>query len=429
MAYFSNSMHIFDYFKKKTPEKVIKQVELSKIDKHVNLILREKLASNNRTLTDTLTEFDGTKQKIIHKLRELHKKTLMNPNIPRREIQIMEGNRENYVKRVARFITSINAPKQYLELYYYTIQFSEEMDILSKDTQKNMFVLRGFFENELKDINKELNNLEEKMIGIRVMFEKHNIQRLQEVVNNIEKIKQNLAKTIKLREEMREHEATIKDYEDKIQKLEERVHTITTGTDFRALENFKTDKENVDNEIKKIFKEFDTSLSGIDTALKKYYYKNQDKKIIKEYLDEPYKTLLKDRDLEIERIIKEIKENLDDIDLKDKKKEHVQEILSKLTFEYLKKTQVELMKLEDQKQHMQTKITHNSASLNLSEQQYWMKANQDKIRTQNEAILKLESDLERFEKENNALRTSIHEEIERILGENIDLKDDLLEYA
>ena len=137
--------------------------------------------------------------------------------------------------------------------------------------------------------------------------------------------------------------------------------------------------------------------------------------------------MLKDRDLEIERIIKDINENIDDIDLKDKKKEHVQEILSKLTFEYLKKTQSELMKLEDQKQHMQTKITHNSASLNLSEQQYWMKANQDKIRTQNDSIIKLENDLERFEKENKMLRVSIHEEIEKIIGENIELKDDLTE--
>jgi hypothetical protein len=420
-------MSIFDYFRKKEPERVIKQVELSKIDKHVNLILREKLASNNRVITDTLDNFDETKKEIVHQLRELHKKSLMNPNIPRREIQIMEGNRDNYIKRVAHFITGIEAPRQYLELYYYTIKFSEEMDILSKDTQKNKFVLKEFFENELKSINKEMNLLEESMISIRVLFEKHNIQRLQEVVNDIDKIKQNLTKTIKLREEIKEHEATVKDYEDKINKLEERVHTITTGTDFRALENFKTDKESVEEDIKNIFKEFDTLLSGIDTALKKYYYKNQDKKIIREYLEEPYKTLLKDRDLEIERIIKDITENLDSIDLKDKKKEHVLENLSRLTFEYLKKTQSELLKLEDQKQHMQTKITHNSASLNLSEQQYWMKANHEKIRTQNDAIMKLQNDLERFDKENKMLRQSIHEEMEKIIGENIELKDDLTE--
>lgn len=418
-------MRIFDYFKKKEPEKVIKQVELSKIDKHVNLILREKLASNNKSITDTLTEFDELKQKIIHKLREFHKKNLMNPNIPQREKQLMEGNRENYIKQIAHFLTQIDAPKQYLDLYYYSIKFSEEIEKLSKETQKNIFVLRGFFENELKDINKDLNTLEEKMIKIRALFERHNIQKLQDVINDIEKIKHNLNKEIKLKGDMKDHEATVKDYDDKIKKLNERIETITSGTDFRALENFKTDKENVDNEIKKIFKEFDNHISSIDTALKKYYYRNQDKKIIREYLEEPYKTLLKDDALEISGIIKELQENIDSIDLKDKKKEHAVESLSKLSFEYLKETQSQLRKLEDQKQHMQTKITHNSASLNLSEQQYWLKANQDKIRSHNDMILKLQDDLDRLNGENTILKKSIHEELEKILGENIELKDDL----
>lgn len=422
-------MSIFDYFRKKEPEKALKQIELGKIDKHVNLILREKLASNNRSITDSLTEFEELKQTIIHKLREFHKKSLMNPNIPQREIQLMEGNRENYIKQVAHFLTKIDLPKQYLEIYYYSIKFSEELEKLSKDTQKNVFVLRVFFENELKDINKNLSNLEERMINIRILFEKHNINRLQEVINNIEKIKQNLSKSLKLKEDMKDHEAIVKDYEDKIKKLNERIETITSGTDFRALENFKTDKENVDIEIKKIFNQFDSYISEIDVALKKYYYKNQDKKIIREYLEEPYKTLLKDSALEISQIIKELQQNLESIDLKDKKKEQVIESLSKLDFEYIKETQAKLRKLEDQKQHMQTKITHNSASLNLSEQQYWMKANQDKIRSHNDTILKLNDDLDRLKGENTILKKSIHEELEKILGENIDLKDDLKELS
>lgn len=419
-------MGIFDYFRKRQePEKILKQVELSKIDKHVNLILREKLASNNKTITDTLTDFEELKQGLIHKLRELHKKGLMNPNIPRREIQIMEGNRDNYIKQVAHFLTKIEVPKQYLELYYYTIKFSEDLDTLSKEIQKNMFVLRGFFENEIKDVNKDMHTLEEKMIKVRVLLEKHGIQRLQEVIEDIEKIKGNLAREIRLKDEMKDHEAIVKDYEDKIKKLNERIETITSGTDFRALEGFKTEKESVENEIKKIFKEFDTNISNIDTALKKYYYKNQDKKIIREYLEEPYKALLKDNILEIAGIIKELQQNIDSIDLKDKKKESVVETLSRLDFNYLKETQSQLNKLEDQKQHMQTKITHNSASLNLSEQQYWLKANQDKIRTHNDSIMKLQDDLARLEGENKILRKSIHEEMEKIIGENIELKDDL----
>ncbi|GIU69434.1 MAG: hypothetical protein KatS3mg002_0670 [Candidatus Woesearchaeota archaeon] len=419
-------MRIFDYFKKKKePENNIKEVELSKIDKHINLILRQKLASNNKTITTTLNEIEETQKNIIHKLRELHKKNLMNPNIPRREIQIMEGNRDNYIKNIARFITHMEVPKQYLELYYYTTQFSGELEKIFRETQKNMFILKEFFENEIKNINNELNKLEEKIISIRIIFEKHNIQKVEEIMQNVKKIKNNITKEIRIKHEISEHEAIIKEHEEKIKKLEERITTITSGTDYKALENFKQEKETTENEIKKIFKEFDEKISEIYTALKKYYYKNPDKKILKEYLEEPYKALINDNSLEIAYILKDIAKNINTIDLKDKKKENTEEALEKLSFEYIKNIQAQVKKLEDHKKHLQTKITHNSASLNLSEQEYWLKANKEKIKSNTEIILKLEDELSVIEGENKLLKKTITEELEKMMGENIILKDDL----
>ena len=52
-----------------------------------------------------------------------------------------------------------------------------------------------------------------------------------------------------------------------------------------------------------------------------------------------------------------------------------------------------LLKLEDQKQRAQTKITHNSASLNMSEQQYWINATEDKIKYHNTNIDRLEKNI------------------------------------
>lgn len=423
----NNMRNIFDYFKKKEPEKLIKKVELSKIDKHVNLILREKLSSQNKNVSDSLADFEQIKDRIIHKLKELHKKSLMNPNIPRREIQIMEGNRDNYVKRITQFLTKIVVPKPYLDLYYYTKTFSEDMERLSSDIQKNTFVLRGFFENELKDINKDITSLEQSMINIRVLFEKHNVQKIQDIIDDISRIKSNMNRVIKFNHEIKEHESIISDYQEKIKKLQERIETITSGTDYRALETFKFEKEDIDAKAKKIFSDYDTKISQLNTAMKKYLYKNQDKKIIREYLEEPYKALLNDHALEISNILRDIRENIDDIDLKDKKREHVVDALDKLDFNYLKETQHKLEDLENQKKHIQTKITHNSASLNLSEQQYWMNTNQDKIKTHTTSIIKIQEEHDKFSDENKLLKKLIREELEKMFGENIDLHDDLAE--
>ena len=419
-------LKIFDYFKKKeTVEKGLKRVELTKIDKHINLILRERLGNNNKTISDNAERFEEIKPQLIQKLKELSKKPLMNPNIPKREIQIMDGNRDNYVKNISHFVSNSELPKSYLDLYNYTIKFSEKMESLSRDVQKNTFILQSFFENEMKDINKNLSDLEESVIKIRVLFEKQNIQKLQKVLEDIDKIKKNLIKINNLKSNITEHDVMLKEYEDKISKLKERINTITTGTDYRALESFKTDKERIDEEIKKSFSQLDSQLSEIDIALKKYYYKNPDKKIIRAYMEEPYKTILSDDKLEIAEIVKDIREHLEDIELKDKKRELTANALSILEYNFIKEKQAELKKLEDQKQHLQTKITHNSASLNLSEQQYWINANQDKINKHKDEISRLDGEIIKTINNNVQFKEQIKECLEIIYRENIILVDDL----
>lgn len=415
----------FDFFKKKEPERILKQIELSKIDKHMNLIMREKFASANKITADILAHVEEDKHLLVRSLHAFSKKNLMNPNIPRREIQIMEGNRDNYVRRITSFVSKIEPPRQYMDLYNYTIRFSTELDALSRETQKNMFILRQFFENELKDINRLMTSIEENIIKIRVLFEKNNVQRLSEIQSRIDKMKHNIAKVLSIQEQIAEHEATIKDYKGRVSKLSERIDTITAGTDFRTLESFKQDKEKAESEIKQIFSEFERRFSQIEFALRKYFYKNQDRKILREYFDDRYNALLNDTRLEIADAIDDMRLQLDSIDLKDKKREHIVESLSELDLDYIKQIQSDLKKLEEQRAHMQTKITHNSASLNLSEQQYWLKSNQEKIDGELDMIDKLNADIEKILNDNKALKTQIHEELERILGEEIELKDDL----
>ena len=176
--------HVFDLFKKKPEEPKFEpqnHIELSKIDKHMNFILRDKLGTLNRAISDKVITVNDIKEEIIHELRTLHKKALMNPDIPQREIQIMEGNRENYIRKVSHFISNIEVPKNYLETYDYCIRYSVDMEALYKDVQKNIFVLNHFFENEVKTVSKELNKLESAIIDIRITFEKNNIDLLKSI--------------------------------------------------------------------------------------------------------------------------------------------------------------------------------------------------------------------------------------------------------
>lgn len=422
---------IMNYFKKPEEDPMIREIQLSKIDKYVNLILRHGLASNNKVISNSLREIESRKESVMQQLHQFHKKSLMNPNIPQREIQIMEGNRDNFIRIISHFTSSIDVPKNYMDLYDYCVTFSEKIEEAYKDTQKNVFVLNHFFGNELKSINSDLNKIEEIIISIRVLFERHKVSALKEIISDVKDISNNLLKIGKLRHEINAHNASITEYTDKIKKLEERIGTITSGTDFRALENFKDEKGKIQDDIQQVFHPIEDKLLSIEHTLRKYYYKNPDKKILKEYIDDRYKAFINDVNLEISDIISDIKTHIDNesIELKDKKKEQTIEYLNNLDFKSLKDAQSRLKKLEDTKQHLQTKITHNSASLNLSEQQYWINTNKEKIIDHQKSIDKLAAEITKIKNVNDNIKKNMKEDIETLFMENVHLVDDLSEYT
>jgi hypothetical protein len=416
-------------FKKEQIIPVGEEILLSKIDKHMNFILRDNLGHLNKSINTTTEDIAKKKEEVIVTLRNLHKSHLMNSNIPEREVNIMDGNRENYIKRISHFITNLDVPKNYLDTYDYCVKFSLNMEQLNKDVQKNIFVLQHFFANEVKDTNKALHDLEEMIIDIRVLLEKNGIMYLKDIQKDLKSFVDNVIRIKDFKSQINTEKAELEVHKEKLDRLNERINTITSGTDYRALEVFRQEKGAAENEIKQLIDGLNVLFSTLDTALKKYYYLNPDKKVIKSYLDDLRNAIMEDTDLGIAAILKEIKEAIEknQIDLKDRKKEQCIESIEKLTTEYLKDIQSKVMRLEDHKQRSQTKITHNSASLNLSEQQYWINATEDKLKYHASNIEKLEKNAESTMVENSGILDKISLDLEKLMDKHIELKDDLTE--
>jgi hypothetical protein len=418
---------LFSRFKKEEEIPAGEEILLSKIDKHMNFILRDNLGYINKNISAKILDINQRKEDVIATLRNLHKSHLMNSNIPEREVHIMDGNRENYIKRISHFVTNIDVPKNYLDTYDYCIKFSQEIEQLNRDIQKNIFVLQHFFSNEVKDTNKALHDLEEMIIDIRVLLEKNGIIYLKAIQTDIKLFVDNVGKIKDFKSQITAETTEILAHQEKLDRLTERIKTITNGTDYRALEIFRQEKGAAENEIKDIITELNGLFSTLDTALKKYYYMNPDKKIVKEYLDDLRLAILDDKNLDIANILKDIKNSIEhnEIDLKDKKKDHCLEAIDKLTLEHIKEIQSKVLVLEDQKQRAQTKITHNSASLNLSEQQYWINATEDKIKYHTTNIEKLEKNINAVDLENAETLSKIRTDLEKLMNKTIELKDDL----
>jgi hypothetical protein len=419
----------FERFKKEPEMPESTDIELSKIDKHMNFILRDRLGYINRNITARIVEINQHKEAIIHELRGLHKATLMNTKIPEREIQIMDGNRENYIKRISHFLANIDVPKNYLDTYDYCVRFSQNLEALNREVQKNIFVLQHFFENEVRAINKSLHGLEEIIIDIRALLEKNGVEVLKEIQEEIKAFTENIVKERDFQGQIAEEEANVGLHQDKLGKLNERIKTIITGTDYRALEAFNKEKDDAEQEIKNILKAEYEIFSSLDTGLKKFYYLNPDRKIIREYMEDYRKGITADRNLEIAEILQSLKTGIENnlIDLKDRKKEQCIESINRLNLEHLKDMQSQVLKLEDIKHRAQTKITHNSASLNLSEQQYWINATEDKMKYHQTNIDKLQKNIGIVKMENEDILAKIQKALEKIMQKSITVKDDITE--
>jgi hypothetical protein len=426
---------LFDKFRKTNGFKKESEIEegeeilLSKIDKHMNFILRDKLGYINKNINEKIVEINHRKEDVLLTLRDLHKSKLMNLNIPEREIQIMEGNRENYIKKISHLVTNIDIPKNYLDTHDYCIKFSQDMEQLNREIQKNIFVLQHFFANEVKDTNKALHDLEEQIIDIRVLLERNGIIYLKDIQKDIKMFIDNVLKIKSFKEQIETERSEMRTHQEKLDRLNERIKTITSGTDYRALESFRQEKGAAENEIKDITTELSGKFSTLDTALKKYYYMYPDKKITKLYMENIRDAILADTNLDIVVILRDIKNAIEhnELDLKDRKKEHCMEAIDYLTLEYLKEIQSKILKLEDQKQRAQTKITHNSASLNMSEQQYWINATEDKLKYHNTNIEKLEKNISSVNLTNAEIMSKIKTDLGKLMDKQVELKDDLTE--
>ena len=149
-------------FKKK--EKVeIKPIDLdiSELAEWYKTVSKNEITTIKQKIKSHLEEIEVKKKNTKEKLDNLEKEELKNKNIPVREIQIMQGNKDAYIKITNQFIESLNTN---IELSYepckdFCDNFKLGLKNLRESTKRSYSVLMHFFENEASKVTKEINTL------------------------------------------------------------------------------------------------------------------------------------------------------------------------------------------------------------------------------------------------------------------------------
>lgn len=384
-------MGIFDFLKKKKQEE--EKVRFSKVEEWIQDYLESQdLDKKINSFKEQVKEKIKETKELLEKLEEAG---LQNENIPERAKHIMQGNRKNYIRKTTDFLEEINIPDDYLKIIDFSSKLTENIDVLSKETQRNYFVLKEFMEADIAPVIRKIKEIEDLTIDFKQEIEKEKIHRLEEIKEKLNEFKISEAKVAALKEEKEKKEAELHELKEKEKTIKKKLEQLKTTESHRAYELLKQDKEKNASSIQKRQKEIISHFSTLEKAFKKYKRITLKPELLDRYLEDPAKALMKDENLEIFKLLEKMLQSINDLGLKDKKEKRTKQEIKALNKEFLKELKDELQLLVNDEKKIKQKLMSNTSALNISEQESWLENNARNIREKEEELEDTDNKLDR----------------------------------
>jgi hypothetical protein len=405
-----------------TEEKQIdesKNYSLEQLDLFFNEETAKAFDMVNEKFSEIRKNVSNEKESFVKNLEILGKAELKNTEIPERVKQVMEGNRETYIKRMRSLSNDISVPEEFSELVKFSEKFDKILGDFEKSIAKNHHVMLEFFVKEATAISTNVKNIDKLTKNIKKTLETNMITKLEYLKNKLSEVQ----KMIKWTEELKgntilekkkidedSNDISIKKYE--IEKLKE-------SEQFSEFILLTDNRQKLEKELTEIQSGVTHSFSEIGTALKKYSNLNKDNKQVKCYLDNPIKTLLDDKELNIVQILNSTKKEIDDkkIDLKVKKREKILKELNNLNEKYfndfVNKNEGLNVKLEE----LNTNIKFSEIAKKVKELKNDLEQDEIKLLERKKTLSKMEKDLEEIDID--LLKNELESEILTSLGRKI----------
>ncbi|MFC1728291.1 hypothetical protein ACFLZ7_02390 [Nanoarchaeota archaeon] len=369
------------------------EVAFSDIDDWFENKIREKL-DLYENLDSILSSINDESRKLQTSLSVLQKAELKNSNIPLRASQLMEGNRESYIRKVSDFLKQVEVPekKNLPNLLSFTDKLVKLTTELNKATVKQYYIMQEFFANESKEValgikkidelGKEITNLVEQDNGFRY------INNIRESINNINK---KFEEKKRLKEQIELQETKLKEAKGQKEKLETDLDNLETSSRFESHSNAQSTKISTETEMRRHKENFLLIFSQVEKALKKYQKVafDSDQDIVQDYLISPVEALDNDRSFKILNVLKNISYKINELELDEKKKERTSSTITRINEVMLKDFLWKYDSLKDKLTEVSKRLNSNTVTSEINDINYKLKHSQ-------EQIIKIESDIEKI---------------------------------
>lgn len=325
------------------------------------------------------------KEKLLLELKKLEGAELLNPNVQPKELEIMQGNRETYVKRVRQFSDKCVTPDEHdLQLLdEYRQKLATEIDDLSQSTLKSYAVLQHFFRNETAAVAEQLRIISEAAQTLQQLHDQSALGKLKPVQGEITQL---LKKQTLAREEERELvplEAEYQNLEQQRQKIAQERSQLLESPKYSSYGELLKKAEEIQKELAAKQQELSDHASNLDKAMRKYArMAAHHEPLIQRFLADPKETLFRGQSPAIAKVLEEMKPHLQSgvLDLKEKQNEKAMDSLNVLQMHGKEFTQA-LTLLMQQKEEAEQLLKQHQIGRDLQEINYKESHTQEKMKT------------------------------------------------
>ena len=356
-------------FKKSSKKVTLNSIELKEWLENESESL---LADTNKSFEKYIKQANANVSVIKKKLIILQNAELLNDKITNREKHIMEGNRTNYIKKAFQFLENFTIPNnEYESIEIFANSFEETLQEFNSATEKNYFVLKNFYDSEMREIAQELRKLEENHKHIWENIRKDTIRKYKSLFIKIRELNEHSLEEEKIQKEIKELEESLESSINRLSSYAEKIRKLKEGNEYREFVKFDNAKEKHEKELKEIKDALVLDLVSIEKILKKYAHEKKDK-LIKGYLQNPYESFLDDRTLKILNGLQKVKAFVEDsnLDIKENQKKKIIKALNKLDEKYFKTIHKKIININSEKAIAMESLKKSTAMMDYKELEY-----------------------------------------------------------
>ncbi|MBI5392637.1 hypothetical protein HZA96_02095 [Candidatus Woesearchaeota archaeon] len=299
---------------------------LNKTSSEIQVVLDEDI---NKIYSGLIETIRVAKENISN----LEKAKLMNDKIGIKEKQIMEGNREEYIRKVNKYVDSVNTiSRGCLGAQDLVKSNAVSFEELNKSITRNFIVMQEFFANESTAVAKKMKEIYLAIQEFQSLIEQSKINHLFNTRDLYATLKSNYNK-------IQDFDKTIDDKKAELEKIrinrediEKKIIISKNHEEFKKFSSLVEQRDEANNKLKTMELTFSQQFSQLDRPLRKLQRNSIHEKVIQEYLENSVTAAARDKQLKILLVFDELKTELikNTIELKDKQKEKTIDVIKSM---------------------------------------------------------------------------------------------------